>query len=201
MATEPSGSTEYVAKVILVSSGWIASADTKATALLTVQAVLLGFTAISDTQDAPSVLRLGGTFLFLVSSIFAVIFTLAVLWPRTNRKKLIGHSTAPILERSPTFFGDISPAPYDRYRAFVENPRADILTKDAVEQSYVLARIATRKMYLLKCAVVSTTISILSLAAVSVVAIGEPPSHDSPYRTEQKAGSAHSDTNAQGEGK
>lgn len=123
------------------SVGWIASADAKATGIATISAVVLGLIYLDGTKyelcSGLWVLYIA----FLGSLAATVASSLAVIWPRINRVEYLGVSAKGV--KSPTFFGDVE-ASFDDFRKGVTTPEA--LALDAIEQTYIVARIATTKM-------------------------------------------------------
>lgn len=146
------------------SVGWIASAETKATAGLTLQTVLIGLVMMDGTHDAmhPTV-----TYLFwgfLASGVLGGACCLLVLWPRTRRSKLLGVKGASAA--SPTFFGDVAAKSFEAFRN-TGLSNGD-LERDATEQAYILAKIASVKMWWVKASFLLLGTSVILLAALAL---------------------------------
>lgn len=137
--------SEAVKRLSDASVGWIGAADNKAAALLGVSNILLGAVFLADlgpTSGWWHAIRVGFVLLVLAQHVVVAAF---VLWPRTNRTAILKKAGFPTpLPRSPSFFGDVAKMPHADFKALM----ADVPTQaeDKLEQAYVLAVIANRKM-------------------------------------------------------
>ncbi len=148
------------------AASWISSADTKATALIAVGAGLL--TVIAAVLAATGILRTMGTLGVIVfialgaSSVVSLVAACAVLFPRLDRRKLLekGGWSSP-LDRSPSFFADVATLRRDEFEKLITDPV--VIERDHQEQAYVLARIAMRKMHLLRWSVGALAVALILL--------------------------------------
>jgi len=105
-------SSEYLARVAQLASGWIVSADEKAATLMAIAGIVLGlFFAASPAELAPTGSR-ALQWLFVGMTSLTIVAASVALWPRTNRREMLkGHGTgkAPrVLSRSPSYYGDVA---------------------------------------------------------------------------------------------
>jgi hypothetical protein len=154
---------KYIELVKGSALGWIGSADAKATALLSIAGVILGLNSLAGGA-APFSFRLA----YGISTFVCVGSCAMVLWPRTNRKALINDET---VEVSPTFFGDIAKRTYKEFADLAGRSNATgLLEEDATEQAYVVAKIAAKKMWWMRIAVVAFVVSLAVVSAQLVFA-------------------------------
>lgn len=146
------------------SVGWIASAEAKATAGLTVEAVLIGLVMMDGKHDPTHQLVTLLFWCFIASAALAAGCCLFVLWPRTNRLRLLGVKGKTSL--SPTFFEDVTAQSFENFK-FATFSDMDI-KQDAIEQAYILAKIARLKMWWVKVSFLCVGASVLLLAALSL---------------------------------
>lgn len=165
-----------VAKTLRDNSvGWIGSADSKATTIASVLAVVLGLVSM-DMAEASHAANLQAVYwAFLGLGAVSVVFCVATLWPVTNRTRHVGSA----LEKSPTYFGDV-PAEFAIFAA--RKTSDDDLKRDALEQAFIVARIARRKMVLVRWTIGSFVLTMLTLVLLaflgSIGGSGTAPSTD-----------------------
>ncbi|MBN8612705.1 MAG: hypothetical protein J0L92_19070 [Deltaproteobacteria bacterium] len=144
------------------SVGWIASADSKATTIASVLAVVMGVVSIDfdKSRDASSAYAFWA---FLALATLSIFLCVSTIWPRTNRRTYVPDS---LHYASPTYFGDI---PRD-YHGYQNRAPSDLdLRKDTFEQAYVVARIAAAKMKLIRATIACFAASMLALSVHAVV--------------------------------
>lgn len=153
MSADDERSQEFAELVRDRATTFIGSADAKATGLLAAAAALLALlVALANADLSPdtsaSVRLLFGLFALLLSG--SVIASALVLWPRTNRYRYV-EKTAP---KSLTFFQDVSSQTLQEFHSLsktgVERER---LHTDLLEQSFILAKIATAKLWWMRWSV------------------------------------------------
>lgn len=151
------------------SIGWIMSADAKATTIASVLAVVLGLVSI-DMAEASHAASLQVVYwVFLGLGAISVVLCVATLWPMTNRRAYVPTSA---LATSPTYFGDI-PDDFAAYAA--RHASDDDIRRDTFEQAFIVARIARRKMRLVRLTITSFVITMLTLVLVAFLAsVGRP---------------------------
>lgn len=143
------------------SIGWIANADAKATTIASVLTVVLGVVSI-DMAEASRAAGLEFVYaVFLCSSAVSVGFCVSTLWPVTKRKTYVKPSS---LGASPTFFGDI-PKSFEDYAK--RSVSEEDLRRDRTEQAFIIARIARRKMRLVRCTIASFVVTMVSLIVLA----------------------------------
>lgn len=162
------------------AGNWINSADTKTTALVTIQGAVL---AIALASSSIQTLRLPPKIAFLVfaaSNLLSITFSAAVLWPRTNRKSLLDEAKKPDKDRTKVSFStfvDIGQMKWGNFSSLLTTtPSATDLESDRHEQSYLLARIAVIKLQWLQRAIIALSVSFVALALVVGLAAFMPPS-------------------------
>lgn len=164
------GQLEAAEKLRQAAVGWIGDADAKATTIASVLAVVLGLVSL-DMATASRAASLEWIYwTFLAFSVVSVGFCIGTLWPVTNRRAYVPESR---LEYSVSFFGDV-PTTYAEFRR--RDPTDEDVKADVFEQSYVLARIANRKMVLVRCTIVFFILALISLAVLAFAATVVSPS-------------------------
>lgn len=152
---------EWLEPLKSATQGWIASADSKAAAMLTASAVLLAFIGAAGIGPKANSIQLGLFVAFAALIIAHVCCLLAVLWPRTSRAALGDRDAR---KRSLTFFGDIAKISFNNFLSETHTPaerRADLR-----RQVYMLARIADRKMRYYRAALALFVPALLCFVAV-----------------------------------
>jgi len=172
-ATTEATTREFANSVRASSGTWIGSADSKATALAAVAGAIFAI-VLTGTAGASANLRKGELLSIAMFSLFmmcSVIGAAAVLWPRTNRQKILrksGHDKP--LKNSPTYFGDLAKMSYAAFVEMANNPpAADV--EDSLEQAYVIAKIASSKMSWMKFSVANLVLSLISLGILIIAEV------------------------------
>ena len=172
---------KHLDRLATAAGGWISAADAKAAALLGVSNILLGAVFLADLYPRVgehSLLK--WTFVGLVLTLHAVVAG-CVLWPRTNRTKILKDAEFPSpLEASPSFFADIAQMKHAAYVTALSDE--GFQTKDKEEQAFILAIIAHRKMsayrwsiaLFVACLAVFCALAAFSPAAAPSAASDEP---------------------------
>lgn len=156
---------EYVRSTTQTAAGWIASADTKATALLTINSVVLGLIAQSSPEPAGTPIGVAILqALFTLCAFVSILGSLFVLWPRTRRTKLLDWVGFTDLPASPTFFGDLAKLNFPEFLGVAERVTPDALGKNEIEQCYILCKIASIKMNGVQFAIASFAASLIFLS-------------------------------------
>jgi hypothetical protein len=161
------------------ATAWIASADNKAMALLTVAGALLALLAgvvagVSPGEQEGDKSQKVQWVLFLVfclADLVSIGAATYALKPRTNRLKILakaGWSGA--LPRSRTYFGDLAKLTKVEFEALIDAKEDVSDAQDAREQAFVFQRIADMKMKALKVAVVSLGTGLVALGSMLIVA-------------------------------
>jgi MFS family permease len=146
--------------------GWIGSADTKATAMLTIAGAVLAIVSgygVGKTQwaDWRFYLMLG----FVLGMIGTTALAALALTPRLNRVALLkcGGLTEKDREaKSTLFFGDLGLLKATEFFEAMKTPATD---RDELEQAYIVAVIARRKMILVRLSMWLLVIGLACLAA------------------------------------
>lgn len=163
-----------VARLTQAASGGIQSADTKATALVSLGAALLAIVAglVALRSEVDTLTRAGVAMIagFTVFTLAAVLAACAALYPRVDRKWLLESRGWSPLAVSPSYFNDI--VRLDRAR-FVELMSQDA-SEDFREQAYVLCIIADRKMHWLRRSVIYFVIACIFLTFFVVTGVLAP---------------------------
>lgn len=159
--------TERAKELRIVIGQWIASADTKATALLAVSGALLAILSIVTSFSGSSTFDLFSKFLFVgfcVFDILSIAASATVLTPRTDRIKILKKSgySSPMKE-SPTYFGDLALLNFSSFQKALLSSK-DVLASDSIEQSYVLSIIAEGKMSWMRRSIYCLLIALLNLS-------------------------------------
>lgn len=147
------------------AGAWIASADSKATALIGVDASL--FTLVAAVVAATGLLRDLGPYgitafaLFCTTSIISLSSACYCLWPRLERKEILAEANWTPIDRSPSHFFEVAQLSRDQLKTLLHD--VDIQESDNQEQAFVAAVIASKKMSALKTAVVSSISSLAML--------------------------------------
>mgnify|MGYP007066217895 CR=1 FL=1 len=161
-------SSEASKRLSGAASGWIAAADGKAAALLGVSNILLGAVFLADLEPGPAwvdVLRVGFIAVVLIQHIVVAAF---VLWPRTNRAKLLKEAGFPsALDRSPSFFGDVAKLKHAELVTLMDDDAAQ--DADKLEQAFILAVIADRKMVAYQWALGLFIVGLVAFCLLAVV--------------------------------
>ena len=170
---------EVLNAIMANASAYIGSADSKATGLLAVSGALLALlvalagAAAQDKQSEATTIQFGFA-LFALLLAGSVATASAVLLPRTDRvailrppfwKKPYVQSTTAILTASHTYFGDVTSLKSLEAVAQTGVPTTD-MTRDRIEQVYVLARIASKKLFWMRVSVWLLLASLLVLLIV-----------------------------------
>lgn len=146
-----------------IATGWIASADVKASALLAVAGAVLAIALASPVKGGAEAILLG---LFSVGTAVSIVASAFVIFPRTDRMDILTKAKcADPLTRSPTFFSDLGLLDFPDFKALVSEADDAIKRRDLFEQAYVMAVIARRKMRLMGVAVVALAIAMIFLCA------------------------------------
>lgn len=167
----PQFDLDYVNLVSGKAVTWIASADAKATALVTLLAVVLSLVGIGASQkESPAGIALQIIFvLFVLLAVCAAVVCLVVILPRTSRKEFLPGEVS---GRSPTFFSDLATLSFQKFSEICAQPDREQFNLDAVEQAFILNRIAAKKMRAMHWAVWLTIISLFALAIMVLTAAG-----------------------------
>jgi hypothetical protein len=143
------------------SIGWIASADSKATTIASVLAVVLGLVSIEMAKASRDASLEFVYWAFLGLGAVTVVLCVFTLWPRTDRRSYVPHSPLSI---SPTFFGDV---PSD-YKTYQDRIARDLdLEGDMIEQAFVVACIAKEKMILVRVTIVAFALTLMTLSMLA----------------------------------
>lgn len=166
MSTETATTTleKYLASVKASATAYIASADTKATALLTVAAALLALmTALGSATPQATHFETGLLVIYALALAASVGCSSLVLWPRTDRAKYLAADAA----KSITFFGDVSATGLGDFRNFCNGPiPTKKIDEDEIEQTFIAARIATVKLEWMRGSVIALSVSLGALLAL-----------------------------------
>lgn len=171
---------------------WIASADSKATTIASILAVVLGLVSV-DMAEAVRTANLQGYYwTFLGVGALTVLLCGLTLWPRTNRRRYVPNSNP-----SPTFFGDVP----DDYESYANRVVTELdLHRDTMEQAFIVAHIAKRKMWLVRATIVMFGGTMLLLFLLAFNASKERESAGtSEARAESAEGQATPSDSAQGQ--
>lgn len=176
MATDGTDTrTRHLERVRTGAVGWINSADSKATAILTVGGALLALLAavlaVSSPTERP--LKLVMPFVvFCIADFVSIAFAALVVYPRVNREAILkdsGWDNA--LPTSRTFFADIAKLSVPEFRALFAQPDDEATAADDLEQAFVLQHIASRKMYAIRASIIALSVSLAALTALLVIAV------------------------------
>lgn len=156
-------STERINQIKAIASAWISSADTKAAALAGISNILLGAIFLSnhkpDSSDPGWTTHLPPVFIVLVALLHVLVAV--VLWPRTNRKRWLDEELP--LPKSSSHFAEISRMSFREFKTqATANEEAD-----TYEQAYVLARIASRKMFWYRAALITFLAALVAFAIMA----------------------------------
>lgn len=169
LSTQQTANTEAAtrAEALRSTTGqWIGSADTKATALLAVSGALLAIVSLINSFSGPSAFSTLSKLLFVAFCLFdigSIGFSALVLYPRTNRKGMLGSTGwRNPLSTSVSFFGDLSKLNYDGFISALTDTEQN-RQRDTIEQAFVLATVATRKMAWMSRSVISIVLGLLCL--------------------------------------
>jgi Family of unknown function (DUF5706) len=173
-ASEKTMSTESRERTRLAAAGWIGSADTKATALLTISGALLAllaavFATSSGVRALPVTHRIAFVG-FCLASIVSIAASTATLWPRTNRSALLKERGWPNPGVSPTFFGDQASLSHKEFGELHANQNETSLAGDLSEQAHIMCVIAAVKMKCLRVSIATFAFALLCLAGLVIVA-------------------------------
>jgi Family of unknown function (DUF5706) len=185
----PSKTTDDIRRV---AGGWIASADLKATAMLAAGCAVPALAALTGVKpgNVLSVTMLGAFCLLDVASIVA---SALVLFPRTNRQKILTEkgATDP-LPRSITFFGDLGDLGYYELKALLNKDDSEQMReRDAMEQTLIVTWIANRKMQYMRASVACLAAASVVLVAMSFVSLVLTP--DTKPQDAKPTTKAHTD--------
>lgn len=152
-----------------LAAGWIGSADTKATAILSAGGTILAVAlAASPTPGRPFVhLLLGG---FGAVSIISIVLAAKVIFPRTDRNEILrlgGHDKRLVL--SPTYFKDLGSLNYADFVKFLSEISEATAKTDDTEQAFVVAKIAAEKMQFARCSIVAFIVAQVFLGLAVIV--------------------------------
>lgn len=156
---------ENVRRLTMSAAGGIKSADTKATALVSLGAALIAIVAgLMAMRSSTGVISTLGVVLiigFAIATLAAVLASCAALFPRVGRKQLLEeHGWSP-LDRSSSYYNDVAPLARPE---FLELMKLDPV-EDMREQAFVLSIIADRKMLWLRRSVFAFIIACIFLTA------------------------------------
>ncbi len=143
------------------AASWIQSADAKATTIASVAAVMLGLVSLSLPTEHPAIWLRVGYVGFFISTVVTVLLCMSVIWPRTNRRGILGPSSAAL---SPSYFGDV-PADFMAFKLRVV-VSADI-DRDRMEQAFVVAYIARLKMRRIRWTIVAFGFNVALLVGLA----------------------------------
>jgi hypothetical protein len=178
MSDEQAGQEKRMAGMRTAAVTWIASADAKAMGVLTVGggllAILAGVVAAASAwaPGGPALSFLGrcewAFFLgFCACSVVAILVAAWALYPRTNRKRILRNAGwATPLARSRTFFGDIAQMRMQEFVDLTKAPEDDDDLRDAQEQTFILQRVAARKMLAIRISILALALSLVALAGM-----------------------------------
>lgn len=159
----------------MASASWINSADSKATALLSISGALLAVLAavFATTGGVPS---LGDMYriafvVFCVTSIISIAASAAVLWPRTDRSEILAEKGWPDPKKpSPTYFGDLAPLSHKDFIELHEKQDKESLAEDSKQQAHIMCTIASAKMSCLRVSVAAFAVALASLGILVAIA-------------------------------
>lgn len=152
---------------------WIGSADQKATAILAIGGALVAIVS-SSLADSDGLTRLVvcqriALVVFVISMLASIGTAGFVLWPRTSRKSILKASGWNPVEFSASFFGDVSNLNRSTFLAIC-SANDTVVKRDALEQAFVSAKIASIKM---KCVKLSISLFLIGVLALGVFAISQ----------------------------
>jgi len=164
----PAIQREAASKLRDLSIGWIASADTKAGAILTMEAAILALVVMGG-ESQTSGLFWAVFIAFLVSTGATCYLASQVIVPRqdpTALDGLLGANSAK-REKSVTFYGEGWELP--AYRDRIAELTAEDLQYDTCEQAVIIADIAKKKMACVARAQRCFVWNLLALVALALV--------------------------------
>ncbi|RYD84586.1 MAG: hypothetical protein EOP84_05095 [Verrucomicrobiaceae bacterium] len=153
-------------KLRMGASAWIASADSKATALLTSSASItaLGFAAFAWTSTKISGYVLFMMVTFGMCNAATIVLAGFALKPRTSRREILDEAGfVDVIVSSPSFFADIAQLDRTSFTKLIEDSEEELWLRDEREQAYVVCHIANEKMFCIKHAVWSLAASVVIL--------------------------------------
>lgn len=161
---------ETIEPLVAICAGWIGSADTKATSILTICGVILGLDFFK-TPVTNSCYFFWLHLAFIGITLLSAIASVMVLWPQVNRGAILKKSNArrDIIPRSYRFFGELGKLSFPEFCDHML--AADELSKarDREEQVYILTVVARRKMIRVRIAAGLILVALLILGAMSIV--------------------------------
>lgn len=168
MTNQLSPKVQHHRKVTQLAAGWIGSADSKASALLSVAGVAMALVLVAGESGPQTDLAWWLHLSFAVMALAAVACSILALWPRTSRRLVLAPASHRQMDSSPTYFGDLCKQSFDDYLSLNAGISDQTLERDALEQSYILMRIAALKMAWIRRAIVCTAVYLVLLTLLSV---------------------------------
>lgn len=153
---------------------WIAAADQKATAMLGIAGALaaLGGPAFAASGGKGSLLARLFLCAFAALDLFAVLSAVIVLWPRTDRPRILRRKgLTSVLPRSISFFADLAALDATQFAKHLTDATPDLRHQDTYEQAIVICEIAALKMQWMRWTIgflgASLVMLVLSLLAAA----------------------------------
>ncbi|TGL19748.1 hypothetical protein EHQ47_16765 [Leptospira bourretii] len=133
---------EFRQNLTIQSVTWINSADTKATALLTIYGALAALTLA--TNSFPSVISCNGEFIGFLSyfsgTLLGIICSIFALNPRLNRKSYIMENPSDL------FIFDLAKLSFENFESKLNRLSKKQIINENEQQLYSLCKIASIKM-------------------------------------------------------
>jgi hypothetical protein len=170
---------ERLKEIRSTAANWIGSADVKAAALLAATGALLAAIAFasSGTEDP---LERGIVVLFCLLAALSILASTMVVFPRVNRVALLREGGRMVDEKSKSssYFGDLGEMEFTEFSATVEKTDDKAAIVESREQTYVVCKVASKKMWWMRVSVVLLVLSLLTVAAFTIVrGLSKPRTH------------------------
>lgn len=179
---------KIISKLVQGSTGWIASADSKATSILGVAGVTLGLVLL-DIEAVSNPILFGIYIAYVTSCVITIGFCISVLFPATDRVEMLKkpkpkgskNVAKEYLGRSNIYFSEVANV---NYQDFLDSLDKHDLNRDVEEQAYVLSYIANKKMKNVKLAIVSFAACLSLLCLICFFRVGLSFKDDLPKRSQ-----------------
>lgn len=162
----PGEPTATLATLRQSTETWISATDSRAIALLGVGGATLALAGLQTTQRTAAFAPFyAGIFfaLFCCLGVMSCISSVACLWPRTERKRLLREKNVQPLAKSPSVFWELADLDAESFTVYAAYATEETLQRDTLEQTLVATWVAKQKLYYLKMSLVLFMGALLAL--------------------------------------